>query len=70
MNELGIGFILDANYHRVMRPIVLVRWSIKIRIALNCLGPMWNPAKVVYAVVGVYRRDLGSELCDNCLVYF
>lgn len=61
VNELGIGFMLAANYHPAMKAVAPVRRAIKIKTAFNFIGPMLNPARVPYAIVGVYRKDLVSS---------
>lgn len=60
VNELGIGFMLGSNYHPAMNAVEPVRRSIKINTAFDFIGPMLNPAKVPYSIVGVYSKDLVS----------
>ncbi|CAM6091744.1 unnamed protein product [Calypogeia fissa] len=62
VNELGIGFMLATNYHPAMKSVAPVRQVIKIKTAFNFIGPMLNPAKVPFAIVGVYSKDLVSYI--------
>ena len=47
-------------YHPTMKIIRPVRKKLKVKIMFNVLGPMLNPARIPYAVVGVYAKDLVS----------
>ena len=60
MNEVGVGFMMAPEYHPAMKVVVPVRRSLKVKTAFNILGPMLNPARVPYAVVGVYHENLVS----------
>lgn len=60
MNEAGIGFMMAPMYHPAMKIVSPVRKKLKVKTVFNILGPMLNPARVPYAVVGVYTEDLVS----------
>ena len=60
VNEVGIGFMMSPIYHPAMKIVKPVRSKLKIKTVFNILGPMLNPARVPYAVVGVYTEDLVS----------
>lgn len=62
MNEAGIGFMMAPIYHPAMKVVSPVRKKLKVKTVFNILGPMLNPARVPYAVVGVYSKDLVSLL--------
>lgn len=47
-------------YHPAMKIVGPVRKKLKVKTVFNILGPMLNPARVPYAVVGVYKEDLVS----------
>ncbi|KAL3699292.1 hypothetical protein R1sor_017314 [Riccia sorocarpa] len=64
VEEVGIGFMLAANFHPAMKIVSPVRKSIKIKTAFNFLGPMLNPSRVPYAIVGVYNKDLVSRMAS------
>ncbi|CAM6119746.1 unnamed protein product [Calypogeia fissa] len=64
VNELGIGFMLATNYHPAMKSVAPVRQAIKIKTAFNFIGPMLNPAKVPFAIVGVYSKDLVERMAN------
>lgn len=58
VNELGIGFMMAPKFHPAMKVVAPVRRSLKVKTIFNILGPMLNPARVPYAVVGVYHANL------------
>lgn len=60
VNEVGIGFMMAPIYHPAMKVVRPVRKKLKVKTVFNILGPMLNPARVSYAVVGVYSEDLVS----------
>ncbi|GMY14872.1 anthranilate phosphoribosyltransferase, chloroplastic-like [Fagus crenata] len=58
VNEGGIGFMMAPRYHPAMKIVSPVRKKLKVRTVFNILGPMLNPARVPFAVVGVYKEEL------------
>lgn len=60
VNEVGIGFMMAPKYHPAMKIVIPVRKKLKVKTVFNVLGPMLNPARVPFAVVGVYNEDLVS----------
>ncbi|XP_042008598.1 anthranilate phosphoribosyltransferase, chloroplastic-like [Salvia splendens] len=62
VNEVGIGFMMSPIYHPAMKIVKPVRLKLKVKTVVNILGPMLNPARVPYAVVGVYTEDLVHKM--------
>lgn len=60
MEELGICFLYAPNYHPAMKEIAPVRKKLGVRTVFNLLGPLLNPARPDYYLIGVY----GEELLD------
>ncbi|CAH2049762.1 unnamed protein product, partial [Thlaspi arvense] len=58
VEEAGIGFMMAPTYHPAMQIVRPVRKKLKVKTVFNILGPMLNPARVPYAVVGVFKEDL------------
>lgn len=58
VNEAGIGFMMAPIYHPAMKIVGPVRKKLKVKTVFNILGPMLNPARVPFAVVGVFTEDL------------
>ncbi|XP_062118840.1 uncharacterized protein LOC133832521 [Humulus lupulus] len=61
VKEAGIGFMMPPIYHQTMKVVRSVRKKLKVKTVFNILGPMLNPARVPYDIVGVYAEDL--EVC-------
>ncbi|XP_020572442.1 anthranilate phosphoribosyltransferase, chloroplastic [Phalaenopsis equestris] len=62
VEEVGIGFMMSSNYHPAMKLVSSVRKKLKVKTVFNILGPMLNPARVPFAVVGVYHEDLVMKM--------
>uniref|UniRef100_M4E4E8 Glycosyl transferase family 3 domain-containing protein n=1 Tax=Brassica campestris TaxID=3711 RepID=M4E4E8_BRACM len=62
VEESGIGFMMAPMYHPATKIVSPVRKKLKIKTVFNVLGPMLNPARVSYAVVGVYHKNLVMKM--------
>ncbi|XP_043707651.1 anthranilate phosphoribosyltransferase, chloroplastic-like [Telopea speciosissima] len=62
VKEAGIGFMMAPKYHPAMKIVGPVRKKLKVKTVFNILGPMLNPARVPFAVVGVYKEDLVAKM--------
>ncbi|RWR81624.1 Glycosyl transferase [Cinnamomum micranthum f. kanehirae] len=62
LKEVGIGFMMAPKYHPAMKVVSPVRKKLKVKTVFNILGPMLNPARVPFAVVGVYNEDLVNKM--------
>lgn len=58
VNRAGIGFMMSPIYHPAMKIVRPIRKKLKVKTVFNILGPMLNPARVPFAVVGVYKEEL------------
>ncbi|KAG9134275.1 hypothetical protein Leryth_020027 [Lithospermum erythrorhizon] len=64
VEEAGIGFMMNTTYHPAMKVVRPVRKKLKVRTIFNILGPMLNPARVPFAVVGVYKEELVQKMAN------
>ncbi|KAK4437262.1 Anthranilate phosphoribosyltransferase, chloroplastic [Sesamum alatum] len=62
VNEVGIGFMMAPIYHPAMQIVRPIRKKLKVKTVFNILGPMLNPARVPFAVVGVYKEELVHKM--------
>ncbi|KAG5527227.1 hypothetical protein RHGRI_028208 [Rhododendron griersonianum] len=62
VQEVGIGFMMSPKYHPAMKIVAPVRRVLRVKTVFNILGPMLNPARVPFAVVGVYKEDMVSKM--------
>ncbi|KAL0356144.1 UNVERIFIED_CONTAM: Anthranilate phosphoribosyltransferase, chloroplastic [Sesamum radiatum] len=64
VNEVGIGFMMAPIYHPAMQIVRPIRKKLKVKTVFNILGPMLNPARVPFAVVGVYKEELVHKMAN------
>lgn len=64
VREAGIGFMMSPIYHPAMKVVRPIRKKLRVKTVFNILGPMLNPARVPYAVVGVYTEDLVTKMAN------
>jgi len=58
LNELGICFCFAPVAHPAMKHVTAVRKKLGIRTIFNILGPLVNPAKACYQLLGAGRPEL------------
>lgn len=64
LEDLNISFMFAQNYHKSMANVAPVRQDLGIKTVFNLLGPITNPAKPAYQVLGVYKEDLIEPLAE------
>lgn len=65
LDEIGMCFLFAPLYHKGFKNAVNVRQSLKTRTLFNLLGPLVNPAKPDFALVGVYSKDLLLQMAAS-----
>lgn len=58
LRECSMAFIYAPRFHTAMRHIAPVRQELGLRTIFNLLGPLSNPAKPDFQLLGVYDRHL------------
>ena len=58
LEETGFAFCFAPRYHPTMKNVMPVRKALATRTIFNILGPVTNPARPDYAVIGVYLPEL------------
>jgi anthranilate phosphoribosyltransferase len=61
---VGIGFMFAPNFHPAMKYAVAPRREIGIRTVFNILGPLTNPARAKFQVIGVPSKELGEKIAS------
>jgi anthranilate phosphoribosyltransferase len=67
MNELNYAFLFAPSFHTAFKNIAPVRKSLAnkgVITIFNILGPMINPARPSFQLLGVYSRDLVSKIAN------
>ncbi|TLS77352.1 anthranilate phosphoribosyltransferase [Mariprofundus erugo] len=57
IDHTGIGFLFAQKLHPAMRHAGPVRRELGVRTLFNLLGPLTNPAKADYQVLGVFAKE-------------
>lgn len=58
LDEVGLCFLFAQKYHPAMRYVGPIRRELGIRTVFNILGPLTNPARPTYFLLGVYDEYL------------
>jgi len=62
LETVGIGFMFAPSFHPAMKYAAAPRREIGIRTVFNILGPLTNPAKAKFQVIGVPSKELGEKI--------
>jgi anthranilate phosphoribosyltransferase len=57
LEEAGMAFCLAPQFHPALRQVSAVRSRLGVRTLFNCLGPLANPARASYQLLGVGRIE-------------
>lgn len=64
LDELNVCFIFAPQYHAGMRFAAPVRAALKTRSIFNLLGPLVNPARPDFELMGVYAPELLKPIAE------
>ncbi|MBR1810930.1 MAG: anthranilate phosphoribosyltransferase [Clostridia bacterium] len=62
LDSVGLCFMFAQKYHTSMKYVGAIRKELGIRTVFNILGPLTNPAKPTYQLLGVYDEMLLEPL--------
>jgi anthranilate phosphoribosyltransferase len=65
LDEVGICFLLAPQYHPGVRHAMPVRRALATRTIFNLLGPLANPARPPWQLMGVYDPRLVAPLAET-----
>ena len=65
LDEANICFLFAPQYHSGMRFAAPVRQALKTRTIFNVLGPLINPARPTYQLMGVYSEQLLEPIAET-----
>src|SRR6516162_511135 len=58
LNEHGICFMFAPQFHRATARVAQVRRQLGVHTTFNLLGPLTNPARAPFQLLGVWDRSL------------
>jgi anthranilate phosphoribosyltransferase len=64
LNEHGICFISAPLFHRATARVAQVRRELGVHTTFNLLGPLTNPARAPFQLVGVWDRSLVERIAS------
>lgn len=62
LKTVGIGFMFAPIFHPAMKHAAVPRREIGIRTVFNILGPLTNPARAEFQVIGAPSPELGNKI--------
>ena len=65
LDEIGVCFLFAQQYHSGFRHVAPVRATLKTRTIFNILGPLINPARPTYHLLGVYASELVKTYAET-----
>ncbi len=65
LHEAGICFMMAPLYHKAMINVADVRLELGLRTIFNLLGPLVNPAKTKFQLMGVYDKKWCQPLAKT-----
>ncbi|HHF3814822.1 TPA: anthranilate phosphoribosyltransferase [Haemophilus influenzae] len=68
LDEIGVCFLFAQQYHSGFRHVAPVRATLKTRTIFNILGPLINPARPTYHLLGVYAPELVKTYAETAVV--
>ncbi|WP_315437476.1 anthranilate phosphoribosyltransferase [uncultured Selenomonas sp.] len=60
--SVGMAFLFAQRYHQSMKHVGAIRRELGIRTVFNILGPLTNPSRPAYMLLGVYGEHLMRPL--------
>lgn len=64
IEAVGIGFCFAPLFHPAMKHLKEIRTELGVATTFNIMGPLLNPARAEYCMIGVFREDLLERIAD------
>ena len=65
IRETGFSFLFAPNFHPAMKHVAPIRQALKIRTVFNILGPLTNPAKPSFYLLGAFSSEMASLMASS-----
>ena len=67
LDDIGVCFLFAQQYHSGFKHVAPVRAALKTRTLFNILGPLINPARPTYHLLGVYVPELVKTYAETAV---
>lgn len=64
LNEHGICFMFAPHFHRATARVAQVRRQLGFQTPFNLLGPLTNPARAPFRLLGVWNREFAAPMAE------
>jgi anthranilate phosphoribosyltransferase len=64
LEATGFTFLFAPAYHPAMKAVVPIRGAMAVRTVFNMLGPLTNPARPPYQLIGAWSQEAASLMAD------
>lgn len=64
LETTGFTFLFAPYYHPAMKTLAAVRRSMGVRTVFNILGPLSNPARPPYNLIGAYSPEIAELMAE------
>jgi anthranilate phosphoribosyltransferase len=65
LEETGFTFLFAPYYHPAMKTVAQVRGAMGVRTVFNILGPLTNPARPPYSLIGAFSPDMAALMAES-----
>ena len=65
LDSHGFAFMFAPYFHPAMKSIAPIRAALGVRTVFNLLGPLANPARPPFMVVGAFSREAATLMADT-----
>ena len=62
LDRTGLAFCFAPHFHPALKHLAPLRRRLRVRTMFNCLGPLANPGRAPYQLLGVGRPELLDPL--------
>lgn len=65
LDAIGFTFLFAPAFHPAMKEIMPVRGALGVRTVFNLLGPLTNPARPPYQLIGAFSADAARLMAET-----
>jgi anthranilate phosphoribosyltransferase len=65
LEETGFTFLFAPYYHPAMKTVAQVRGAMGVRTVFNILGPLTNPARPPYSLIGAFSPAMAELMAES-----